>query len=721
MFIKRTVFVAAIILVSVTACFVPSNVVETPRVENTRVPSATATLQIEKTAAPSATAALTTSAIPTRAAQIQTGALAFASDRDNAAGIYLTTLDGTISRLTREKYDASHPAWSPDGKMIAFDARVNGREELFVMNADGSNVRQLTQQQGDNFYPTWSPDSQQIAVASNREGMYQIYLMRADGSDVRRLKTEEVRAEKPAWSPDGAEIAYMLQMGGNVDIYATRVDGSATRRLTAHPGSDFNPAWSPDGKQIAFNSSRAGEHEIFLMDADGKNVEQLTNARGWSEKPAWSPDGAHIAFYSNRDGNAEVYVMDAGGANVQRLTNATGFDGQPTWRPNRPRAQAEWNLYDADPQHLWNRVFRLFFEREAEGQTYGRHSLDPLLWYETRYLLEGESHTRAINLLDEFLNTRGEMLITDPLKRALFQRDMWAVLDWAGGEFGEYRDQRRALQTRLAKIIHRVALSNEEIRALPDNYAQTVASRAFPEDYEKENSTRAFLPPTLFTDNSDWLLLGRVGGPIAMTHTEAQTFLGRSVFLVFMRVPNGREATRSLLAQLNDRSRLAPLLPAGTQVALVRRTLLVNNAGEIVLSPLVESVQLRHFDTPYTQLFFEFKLDRDALFASERGGLMAVQPGEKDFLMFQSHGIDLFEADIELEHFNASNAPVLQMCSACHFIPEGTRARAIISYSREPFSLRDLSAPVLYETNALEEAEKIIAWKRAHPSWQALR
>src|SRR6185436_2986683 len=88
-------------------------------------------------------------------------------------------------------------------------------------------------------------------------------------------------------------------------------------------------------------------------------------------------------------------------------------------------------LYDANPTHLWNRVHAHFHVRVApDGATYGFDTVDPLLWYETRYLLNGPSHARAIQLLDEFLASGGERLVTDPLKRAIFQHDLWAIFDW---------------------------------------------------------------------------------------------------------------------------------------------------------------------------------------------------------------------------------------------------------------------------------------------------
>ncbi|HLF87984.1 MAG TPA: hypothetical protein VI451_03505, partial [Anaerolineales bacterium] len=106
-------------------------------------------------------------------------------------------------------------------------------------------------------------------------------------------------------------------------------------------------------------------------------------------------------------------------------------DLTPVSTPTSVAAEPVWNVYHPDLQHLWNRLFHLLYGRKTpDGVEYGRDSLDPLYWSETTYLLEGSSYEQAIQLLDEFLETNGETLITDPLKRAMFQRDLWAIFDW---------------------------------------------------------------------------------------------------------------------------------------------------------------------------------------------------------------------------------------------------------------------------------------------------
>lgn len=127
-------------------------------------------------------------------------------------------------------------------------------------------------------------------------------------------------------------------------------------------------------------------------------------------------------------------------------------------------------VYDPKIDHIWNRLHRSLYVRASRnGQEYGYDELDPLLWTETKDLLTGPSHQQAIKLLDEFLYTNAAALITDPLKRAMLQRDLWAVFDWSAHTSHNFLQERRELQIRLVQAIHRLALRPEQIQALLDN------------------------------------------------------------------------------------------------------------------------------------------------------------------------------------------------------------------------------------------------------------
>jgi TolB protein len=228
---------------------------------------------------------------------------------------------------------------------IAFMSNLHIQEEgqqVYVMNADGSNPHRLTSGLGWHGPVSWSPDGKTIACS--RDG--DIWVMDADGSNPRSLTNYEAAEwwmdEGPAWSPDGQHIAFSSNRAGRIsaqapatDIWVMDVDGSDPRNLTDSATSDTSPVWSPDGSHIAFQSDRdGGWPEIYVMAADGSNPRNLANHESYDGNPAWSPDGSTIAFDRDQDGNREIYLMAADGSNVRRLTNRQGMDGLPTWSPD---------------------------------------------------------------------------------------------------------------------------------------------------------------------------------------------------------------------------------------------------------------------------------------------------------------------------------------------------------------------------------------------------
>jgi dipeptidyl aminopeptidase/acylaminoacyl peptidase len=217
--------------------------------------------------------------------------------------IFVMNSDGSEpTRITNVKDgDACGPAWSHDGKRIAFHAfaltNPPRNPRIWVMNADGSGQKKLTDHGLD---PAWSPDDRQIAFASNQEGgTFQIYSMSADGTNVKRLTKDKGEASNPAWAPDGQAIAYSgAAEGDRRALFLMAKDGSDPRRLAFSKHQDFCfPAWSPDGKYLAFTSLNrvgpqgivigeerprceqwTGEYQVYTFDSDGK-TQRLTDAK----------------------------------------------------------------------------------------------------------------------------------------------------------------------------------------------------------------------------------------------------------------------------------------------------------------------------------------------------------------------------------------------------------------------------------------------------------
>jgi polyisoprenoid-binding protein YceI len=221
------------------------------------------------------------------------------------------------------EFGDDQPAWSPDGRLIAF-SRGENRDPLppliriFVMQADGSKVRAMTK--GSNALdsaPAWSPDGTRIAfvrdVSENATGRTEIFTIRADGTDLTRLTDDPSRAkDNPSWSPDGTTIAYVSFGGaGNEDIWVMDADGSNPTQLTSDPRYEYSPMWSPDGTRIAF----ARDGDIWVMDADGSHQRKLTSGPEHDGEVEWAPEGTQLVF--TRDDR--IIVMNPDGSRQRRV------------------------------------------------------------------------------------------------------------------------------------------------------------------------------------------------------------------------------------------------------------------------------------------------------------------------------------------------------------------------------------------------------------------
>ena len=247
------------------------------------------------------------------------------------SAVYVMNADGSGQReLTPDDAREDSPAWSPDGRRIAFVAGSRIR----VVNDDGSGLQNLTPGGYPVRSPAWSPDGRRIAFVSRRDGNLEIYVMNADGSGQRRLTRNAVRDSDPVWSPDGRRIAFVSKW----QVWAMNADGSGQRRLTHNGARNFAPAWSPDGQRIAFERrvgrggpqclgcGAASTFQVYIMNADGSEARMLAQD---GAQPFWSPDGQKIAFQKQTD----IYVMNADGSGQRKLTGGARRESQPVWSP----------------------------------------------------------------------------------------------------------------------------------------------------------------------------------------------------------------------------------------------------------------------------------------------------------------------------------------------------------------------------------------------------
>jgi RHS repeat-associated protein len=354
--------------------------------------------------------------------------IAFASNRDGSAQIYLMNTDGSgQTRLATDTNDES-PRWSPDNSRILFQSdRDNpfcGVADIYVMNADGSGQTRLTTDDNDDSAAVWSPDGSKVAFQSLRNGVnYQVYVMNADGSGQVNVSNGNSNDGQPSWSPDGTKLVFTSDRDdpGRPSIYVMNANGSNQTRLTftSAPFKDEQPAWSPDGARIAFVSTRDSvietwtetddeggiltrtavrtNKEVYVMNANGTNQVRLTNTLENDDSPGWSADGARLLFRSERERECcdpvpQVWSMNPDGTNQINLSNNEFGDYGPGWQQagNPPptvtntsydtatnRITTAGITYDAAGQTLTDAMFRgLQYQYNPEGRMIWSANLD---------------------------------------------------------------------------------------------------------------------------------------------------------------------------------------------------------------------------------------------------------------------------------------------------------------------------------------------------------
>lgn len=341
-------------------------------------------------------------------------------------------------------------------------------------------------------------------------------------------------------------------------------------------------------------------------------------------------------------------------------------------------AHADENIFDPDPQHPWNRLDAALSTDEPVP------NFEPVDWNEQyqRWAFTGPRYERAVSELDAFVKRRRDRLIRDPLKRALLQSKLWAIFDRVSDPTGTYRQERAAIARHTSELVQRLALTESEIAALPDNYAATIAAKRFSAIHEPTNPPQPFLPPDLLPVGRAWLAIADSFGfpPAAAAHAEAVQ--GRSVFYVLIRLPEGISQTKAYTRTLATHPKpLAwqehyasypyarsptkpaadlPQFPMGTQVALVRRMLLPDRNGELRPTPIIESIQIRIYVTEPTagsqgnrQDAFEFLLSPKHLIEDGSGFRLIRHPASEARTLFEKQSVFV-------------GGPCSNCCSNCH-------------------------------------------------------
>lgn len=292
------------------------------------------------------------------AASTLPSALAFSRAESLGGGVFVLERSGRTRLVVA---GASAPAWSPDGRRLAFVApSAGGATDLYVVDADGRRRTRLVDTPGvDEASPDWSPDGRRLVV----ESAGWLNVVRADGARVKRL----VAGREPAWSPTGGRIAFVGTRAGNDDLYLVDANGRGLRRITTSPGLEAEPAWSPDGRRLAYVSSENGTIRVNVLDLRLGTVTPVTDGLGDDRSPAWTADGRRIAFASTRAGTDTLLAASSAGGPLAVLGGPAAVEhlrfrpsASPELRPDLDQREP-WDLSLVTEQGLRGPRFLLGF------------------------------------------------------------------------------------------------------------------------------------------------------------------------------------------------------------------------------------------------------------------------------------------------------------------------------------------------------------------------
>jgi Tol biopolymer transport system component len=235
---------------------------------------------------------------------------------------------------TAEATNTPKPTPKPKLGKILFTSNRASWDDLFIMNDDGSGVKQLTKK-GQCYDAHFTPDGKTVIYENGLD----IWKMSADGGGQTNLTNTTDNPEAyPVVAPDGSRIAYLFAWPGGFEIYTMKLDGTDRKPVTSR-SIDLTPAWSPDSKKIAFASLRSGSFNIWVVNKDGSGLAQVTKfgPERVAESPVFSPDGKQIAFTTIAKGTAwEIWVVNLDGSNPHKVVGTVGTD------PNNSTYIAAW-------------------------------------------------------------------------------------------------------------------------------------------------------------------------------------------------------------------------------------------------------------------------------------------------------------------------------------------------------------------------------------------
>lgn len=248
--------------------------------------------------------------------------------------LYVADVDGHNAQLVlRSREPIMSPAWSPDGRRLAYVSFEQGRPWIFVQDVATAQRQLIARFKGINGAPAWSPDGTRLAMSLSKDDNSELYIMHVASGRLQRLTHHRAIDTEPEWSPDGRSLVFTSDRGGQPQIYQISAQGGEPKRLTFEGRYNAKPSFSPDGSRIAMVHGENSQFRIAVLELETGFMQILTDGR-LDESPSFAPNGSMIIYATEYLNRGVLAAVSVDGRVQQRIAlEEQGDAREPAWGP----------------------------------------------------------------------------------------------------------------------------------------------------------------------------------------------------------------------------------------------------------------------------------------------------------------------------------------------------------------------------------------------------